>query len=94
VKPIQPLTSCKAEGGALLPNEQEQHFDVFEALSAHKGCLTVPELANMLGVSKNGLYEQVKAGTLPALRIGTTVRLNPRTIASWLRERTTAKRYR
>jgi excisionase family DNA binding protein len=77
-----------------LLSEQEQHFDIFEALSSRKGCLTVPELADMLGVSKNGLYEQVKAGTLPGLRIGTTVRLNPRTIATWLRERTTAKRCR
>ena len=75
-------------------SEQEQHFDVFEALSSRKGCMTVPELADMLGVSKNGLYEQVKAGTLPGLRIGTTVRLNPRTIATWLHERTTAKRSR
>jgi excisionase family DNA binding protein len=56
--------------------------------------MTVPELADMLGVSKNGLYEQVKAGTLPGLRIGTTVRLNPRTIAKWLSDKTTAKRAR
>lgn len=77
-----------------MPSEQEQHFDVFEALSSRRDCLTVPELAEMLGVSKNGLYEQVKAGTLPGMRIGTTVRLNPRTIAKWLRERTTAKRAR
>jgi excisionase family DNA binding protein len=77
-----------------LLSEQEQHFDIFEALSSRKGCLTVPELADMLGVSKNGLYEQVKAGTLPGLRIGTTVRLNPRTIATWLGARTTAKRSR
>ncbi len=48
-----------------MPSEQEQHFDVFEALSSRRGCLTVPELAGMLGVSKNGLYEQVKPGTLP-----------------------------
>ena len=75
-------------------SEEEQQFDVFEALSSRKGCMTVPELADMLGVSKNGLYEQVKAGTLPGLRIGTTVRLNPKTIASWLRRRTTAKRAR
>jgi excisionase family DNA binding protein len=75
-------------------SEQEQHFDVFAELASRKGCMTVPELAEMLGVSKNGLYEQIKAGTLPGLRIGTTVRLNPRTIAAWLRERTTAKRAR
>ena len=78
----------------LSEQEKEQHFDIFEALSSRKGCLTVPELAEMLGVSKNGLYEMVKAGTLPGLRINTTVRLNPRTIAAWLRERTTAKRSR
>jgi excisionase family DNA binding protein len=65
-------------------------FDIFDALAAMEGCLTIPQLATMLGVSKNGLYEMAKIGTLPSLHIGTSIRLNPRAVIKWLRDRTRA----
>jgi excisionase family DNA binding protein len=40
--------------------------------------LTVPEVASRLGLSRNGAYEAVAAGQIPAIRIGRRV-LVPRT---------------
>jgi len=33
-------------------------------------CITVPEAAAMLGVSRNFAYEMVKQGQLPVIRLG------------------------
>ncbi len=33
-------------------------------------CLTVPEAAEMLGISRNFAYELVKQGQLPVIRLG------------------------
>ena len=33
-------------------------------------CITVPEAAEMLGISRNFAYELVKQGKLPAIRFG------------------------
>ena len=33
-------------------------------------CLTVPEVAEMLGISRNFAYELVKRGHLPVIRFG------------------------
>lgn len=69
-------------------------FDVFSALSTATSCITVPELAVMLKVSKNDLYAKVKSGSLPGIRIGSSVRLNPKIVADWLTQQTTSKRRR
>ena len=33
-------------------------------------CITVPEAAEMLGISRNFAYELVKQGKLPVIRLG------------------------
>jgi len=33
-------------------------------------CITVPEVAEMLGISRNFAYELVKQGQLPVIRFG------------------------
>jgi excisionase family DNA binding protein len=48
-------------------------------------------LATTLGLSKQMVYEQIKSGKLPALQLGTTVRLNPRDVVDWLQERQTVQ---
>jgi len=49
--------------------------------------LTVPEVASRLGLSRNGAYEAVAAGQIPAIRIGRRV-LVPRTALERLLEMT------
>lgn len=44
--------------------------------------LTVPEAANLLGISKVTLYRHARAGDVPCARIGHTVRIH----RSWVEE--------
>ena len=48
--------------------------------------LTVPEVAAMLGLSRNGAYEAVAAGQIPSIRIGRRV-LVPRAALQRLLDR-------
>lgn len=56
-------------------------------LGQRKNALTVPELAQLLRVSKRAIYYAVANDGLPVIRIGTTIRIDPVHAAKWLRER-------
>lgn len=60
-----------------------------EQLQERTSALSVKELASMLGVSANTIYDTIKAGKLSVMRIGTTVRIDPRAAATWLDSITT-----
>ena len=66
-----------------------QPFDVIAELSFRRKAITVMEFANLLGISKQSAYEQIKRGSLPALQLGNIIRLNPKDVADWLREHQT-----
>jgi excisionase family DNA binding protein len=36
-------------------------------------CITVPEAAEMLGISRNFAYELVKQGVIPSIRLGNRI---------------------
>jgi excisionase family DNA binding protein len=63
--------------------------DLIHVVASRKQAWKVEELAELLNCSPRGLYDQIKRGKLPALRIATMVRLNPKITAEWLRSRTT-----
>jgi len=46
--------------------------------------LTVEDVALMLSVHKSWVYERVKRGTIPHLKIGTLVRFRPEDVDKWL----------
>jgi excisionase family DNA binding protein len=46
--------------------------------------VTVPEAAELLGISRNHAYELVKSGDIPALRLGTAVRVRTSTLRELL----------
>jgi excisionase family DNA binding protein len=50
----------------------------------HCKTLTVIEAAKWLGVSRNTAYEQVQAGTLPALRLGRRILVPKAALAAML----------
>jgi excisionase family DNA binding protein len=50
-------------------------------------CLTVPELARILRIHPITLYRAAQSGRLPSFRINSAVRLDPRAVATWLRQR-------
>jgi excisionase family DNA binding protein len=45
--------------------------------------LTAEDLAQRLGISRSDIYEQVKRGTLPCLKIGRRVRFRLQDVERW-----------
>jgi excisionase family DNA binding protein len=62
---------------------------ITEYLESLDHAITVAELSRLLNIHKLTLYRQVEAGILPHFRIGAAVRLDPRNVAKWLRQRGT-----
>jgi excisionase family DNA binding protein len=60
-----------------------------DEIESQKNAITVQWLATKLSVSPKTLYKMVKRGRIPAIRIGTSVRFNPKAVAEWLRRRMT-----
>ncbi len=69
----------------------EETFDLIAYLSSQRKAIKVEDVAEMLGVSKQAVYEYVKRGSLPALKLGSTIRLNPRDVSRWLEARMTVQ---
>ena len=47
---------------------------------------TIPQVAEVLGVSLARAYDLARRGWLPAVRIGRQVRVDPEALAAWIRE--------
>ena len=62
--------------------------DRFEDVVPNRpGLLTVKELAQALSMSEPALYKFVSDGTIPYLKIGSSVRFRPAAIREWLKNR-------
>jgi excisionase family DNA binding protein len=66
-------------------------MNLADEIERHDGALTVQELARILTISEKLLYRLIRQGRLPALRIGTAIRLDPGVTADWVRARLTVK---
>jgi excisionase family DNA binding protein len=53
-------------------------------MSALGQLLDADEVAGALGVSRDWIYEQVRAGRIPHVRLGRNVRFRAATIEDWL----------
>ncbi|HEV8243174.1 MAG TPA: helix-turn-helix domain-containing protein [Nitrospirales bacterium] len=53
--------------------------------------ITIPELARLLGVSRIAIYNRVKKGQIPAMRIGRTYVITDKTMTEILGKKTTEK---
>jgi excisionase family DNA binding protein len=58
---------------------------------AKEAFITIPELARLLGVSRNAIYNRVRKGQIPATKIGRTYAITDRTIAEILGKEVTEK---
>ncbi len=56
--------------------------------------ITIPRLAELLGVSRISIYKKVKKGQIPAIRIGRNYAITDQTIAQVLGEELSEKRKR
>lgn len=53
--------------------------------------ITIPELAKLLGVSRIAIYNRVKKGEIPAIKIGRTYAITDKTITNILGKKVTTK---
>lgn len=58
---------------------------------AEAGYITIPKLAELLGVSRIAVYRRVKKGQIPAGRIGRTYVITDQTVAGILGRKVTKK---
>ena len=65
-------------------------LDIHYILRTHLAAWRVPELARLLSLDCRTLYQAVASGQLPAMRIGTAIRINPADALAWIQSRTTA----
>jgi excisionase family DNA binding protein len=50
------------------------------------GLLTARQVRTYFNLSKTTLYDRVSRGTIPYVRIGSSIRFDPVRVAAWLRE--------
>jgi excisionase family DNA binding protein len=55
-----------------------------------RSAISVTDLAEILSMGRNTIYVMVRAGRIPSMRIGSTLRIDPAEVANWLEERTRA----
>jgi excisionase family DNA binding protein len=68
-----------------MQNDEDLTLDIPSRIERRRKALTVPELAGIIGISKRQVYALVQRGHIPSYRIAGTVRLDPASIALWLR---------
>jgi excisionase family DNA binding protein len=60
-------------------------------IGKRRTAITIERACRTLGCSAKTLYKAVKAGRLPAMRIGGMIRLDPKETAAWIRQSSTVK---
>lgn len=65
-----------------------KQLTIIEQIASRRSAFPLQELANLTGSSYNALWDMANRGILPVMRIGGSIRLDPKTIAEWLRQRT------
>ncbi len=55
-------------------------------MDAQREFLKVPEVAKELRIARSRAYELVASGTIPAVKIGRSVRVSRRDLERWLEE--------
>jgi excisionase family DNA binding protein len=55
-------------------------------MDTHHEFLKVPEVAKELRIARSRAYELVANGTIPAVKIGRSVRVNRKELERWLEE--------
>ena len=79
------IDSISAAADTTYARRNRPHNRLAEIVESHEKALTVPQLAVILQVSKREVYRLVQDNRLPALKIGTLIRLDPGPTAEWIR---------
>jgi excisionase family DNA binding protein len=62
-------------------------MSIIEKLASIDHAISVTELASLLSLGRTVIYDMVRRGAIPCIRVGYTVRFDPHEIAKWLRDR-------
>jgi excisionase family DNA binding protein len=62
-------------------------MSILERLASFDHAITVAELAELISLGRTAIYDMVRRGAIPCIRIGYSVRFDPDEIAKWLRAR-------
>jgi excisionase family DNA binding protein len=65
----------------------EDAYSILDDLETRKGVLKVKEVAELLRVSQDSIYDLVDNRRIPAFYVGSQIRFDPKTIAFWLRKK-------
>jgi excisionase family DNA binding protein len=60
---------------------------IVSALERRESALKAPEIAKLLGVTRQQVYKMAAKGIIPSFRVGAAVRFDPDLIAEWLRRK-------
>ena len=63
---------------------------LIEMLENRKEVLKVPDVARILGISKQQVYKIAAAGTIPHFRVQCAIKFCPAELAEWIKKRDTA----
>lgn len=63
--------------------------DLVSRIEAQSQALTVQSFADLLQLSYKFIYKQIQRGSLPAYRLSSEIRIDPKIAAGWLRARVT-----
>lgn len=67
-----------------------ESIDLASRIGAAESALSVSQLAKFLGMSRSNVYDLVREGRIPYIRIGATIRFDPSTTAAWLNRKAVA----
>lgn len=68
----------------------DQTFTIADQIERKTSLFDLKALAQLLGVEYTTLWDMQKDGRLPVVRIGSAIRVDPKVIAVWIRERSTS----
>jgi hypothetical protein len=82
-----PLTKKKSE---VVEMPTPAGKTIVEQIAERRSAFTLKEFAQIIGISYHAAFDMATDGRLPVMRIGSSIRLDPKTTAQWLRDRTSA----
>jgi excisionase family DNA binding protein len=69
-----------------LPTVPQVPASVASRIFAQKNLLTAEEVAGYLHLSRKHIFRMAKVGRIPSVRIGGSVRFDPRKTGEWLKQ--------
>jgi len=66
-----------------------ESLGIIEKIGLSKTALTAIQLGEFLNISPKTIFQWAKQGRIPVLRLGLSLRFDPKATAAWLRARST-----